>query len=134
MSGAIAAAHAARKRREQHEEEEKMTGYKKEDLDGEWEFKIVRSESNVFRKPEVFRQLLEEEAIAGWQFLEKLDDMRVRFKRPVSARKKDDRLPEGIDPYRSTYGGMNQRLAIALVLAITILIIGVVMLAIFSNL
>ena len=134
MSGAMAAAHAARRRRQQHEEEEKMTGYKKEDLDEEWEFKIVRSASNVFKRPEVFQQLLEEEALSGWQFLEKLDDMRVRFKRPTSARKKDDRLPEGIDPYRSTYGGVGQRLVIALTITLIILIFGFVMMAFLGNL
>ena len=132
MYGTHAAIHEEEKRKQQHEEEEKMTNYNKEDLDEEWEFKIVRSSSNVFRKPEVFQQLLEEEALSGWQFLEKLDDMRVRFKRPANARKKDDRLPEGIDPYRSTFGGMNQA-AVVVIILFTILFVGGIVYAIYSG-
>jgi len=39
----------------------------------------------MFRDPVVLRQLCEEEAEAGWILLEKLDDHRVRFKRPMVA-------------------------------------------------
>ena len=50
------------------------------------------------------KQVLEEEAIAGWILLEKLDDRRLRFKRPIAMREviKGELLP--IDPYRTTYG------------------------------
>jgi hypothetical protein len=101
MSSAAAAAAAAEIRRQQEEEEE-MTRYTDADLQGEWEFKLVRSNTSAFRKPEVLRQVCEEEARAGWTLLEKFDNQRLRFKRPVSARAGDAGL--GFDPYRSYYG------------------------------
>jgi hypothetical protein len=69
-----------------------------------WEFKILRSPRDLFQDSTVFRQVLEEEAIAGWILLEKLDDRRLRFKRPIAMREvlRGDLLP--IDPYRTTYG------------------------------
>lgn len=45
--------------------EEEDMAYTQEDLSNDWEFKIVRSESGAFRKPEVLKKLLEEEARAG---------------------------------------------------------------------
>lgn len=69
-----------------------------------WEFKIVRANRELFRDREIFQQLCEEESQAGWILLEKLDDRRVRFKRPIALREivKSDVL--AIDPYRSHYG------------------------------
>jgi hypothetical protein len=101
MSSAAAAAAAAEARRRQEEEEE-MTRYTDADLQGEWEFKLVRSNTSAFRRPEVLRQVCDEEARAGWTLLEKFDNQRLRFKRPVSARAGDAGL--GFDPYRSYYG------------------------------
>ena len=77
----------------------------------DWEFKIVRSDSGAFRKPEVLERLIEEEAQAGWVMLEKFDDNRVRFKRPRSARSRDDLLPDGVDPYRTRYGSPSAQYA-----------------------
>ena len=101
-SGSAAAAAAARRRL--LEEEEEMTQYSAQDLGGEWEFKIVRANWGVFRNPAVLAKLVAEEAQAGWILLEKFDNTRVRFKRPVSARRDDARLPGGVDPYRTQYG------------------------------
>ncbi|TAK12679.1 MAG: hypothetical protein EPO32_08025 [Anaerolineae bacterium] len=102
MSGAHIAAHiAAEKNRK---EEETMTNYRPEDLSGDWEFKILRSASGAFGKPAVQAQAEAEEAQAGWTLLEKFDNDRLRFKRPVSARRKDEMLPPGVDPYRTIYG------------------------------
>ncbi len=81
-----------------------MTAYTQDDLSSDWEFKIVRSDSGAFRKPEVLEELIEEEAQAGWVMLEKFDDSRVRFKRPRSARARDAYLPDGVDPYRTQSG------------------------------
>jgi len=128
MSGAHIAAHAAAQRRKKQQEEERMASYNLNDLN-EWEFKIVRSTLNQFGKPDVFRQMVEEESLSGWQLLEKLDDGRVRFKRPVSARKRDAMLPPGIDPYRTQYGMSEGALGITIVLVIffvTGVIIGIV--------
>jgi hypothetical protein len=102
MSGAAAAAAAAaaeRRRREQEEEE--MTTYPPGD---DWEFKIVRANSNVFRNPRNLNRLLEEESVAGWSLVEKFDNQRIRLKRPRQARLNDSRLPPGVDPYRVHYG------------------------------
>lgn len=69
-----------------------------------WEFKIVRAKRDLFREPEEFQALCVEEAEAGWILLEKLDDRRVRFKRPIALREiiKPEFL--SFDPYRSSYG------------------------------
>jgi hypothetical protein len=69
-----------------------------------WEFKIVRSHRDIFRDSAVLQRLCEEESHAGWILLEKLDDRRIRFKRPIALREiiKSDMM--AIDPYRSYYG------------------------------
>ncbi|MEL7039564.1 MAG: hypothetical protein AAFO04_28725 [Cyanobacteria bacterium J06592_8] len=70
----------------------------------EWEYKIVRANRDLFRNPAVFHKLCEEESQVGWTMLEKLDDRRVRFKRPANLRDKaSEELPR-FDPYRSHYG------------------------------
>ena len=121
MGGAATAAAAAKRRQEQQEEEE-MAKYTEADLKEGWEFKIVRSSTGAFSNPVTLQDLIEEEAQAGWIMLEKFDDSRVRFKRPVSARSKDATLPGDIDPYRTTYGVSEGSLAL--------IIIGVVLAAI----
>jgi hypothetical protein len=74
----------------------------------EWEYKIVRAYSDLFRNPTNFIQLCEEEAQAGWILLEKLDDRRVRFKRSVAMRSQIDVTQLAFDPYRCYYGPSNQ--------------------------
>jgi len=104
-------------------EEERMATYTREELEEDWEFKIVRANSPAFRKPEVLQKLLQEEAVAGWTMVEKFDDSRVRFKRLRSAREQDAYLPEGVDPYRTSYG--------AAAFLYGVLIIGVLLLIVF---
>ncbi len=129
--GAHIAIHAANEqRRKIEQEEEEMTKYTSEDLDQDWEFKIVRGYYPVFRKPEVFHTLLEEEALAGWELVEKLDDRRVRFKRRKDARRRDATLPPGIDPYRTQYGTNTNAIGIAVGL-ISLLLFAGLFLAIF---
>jgi hypothetical protein len=122
-SGATAAAHQQRL----YTEEEILTVYSDEDLENDWEFKIVRSDLGAFGKRETLERLMQEEAWAGWTMLEKFDDYRVRFKRPLSARAQDPYLPEGVDPYRTHYGrsvGLYVIVAVALVVAV---VLGVVL-------
>jgi hypothetical protein len=95
---------AAAARRRIPAEEEEMTNYSREDLGGDWEFKIVRANTGAFRNPAELEKLVKEEAQAGWILLEKFDNRRVRFKRPISARMNDSGLPPGVDPYRTQYG------------------------------
>ena len=61
IAAATAGASAARRQRMQQEkEEEEMTQYTRDDLDDDWEFKIVRSSTAAFRKRETLDKLLEE--------------------------------------------------------------------------
>ena len=102
MTGAhIAAQEAAKKKRR---EEEEMTQYTRDELDNDWEFKIVKSVTGRFGKREIVEQVRAEEAMAGWVMVEKFDDNRIRFKRPFSAQRNDFNLPPDIDPYRTNYG------------------------------
>lgn len=129
--GAIIAAQQARERRRRdEEEEEQMTKYTTEDLESNWEFKIVRSESGAFRKPEVFQNLLQEESIAGWELVEKLDNRRVRFKRPRAARRRDASLPPNFDPYRTNYGSSARSVIVIGIAVMLALMIGLAVLGI----
>src|SRR5512146_1662287 len=109
MSGTAAAA-----QRRKMQEEEEMTAYSPEDMQ-KYEFKIVRSSWGIFGNPQKFSQLLQEEARAGWELVEKFDNQRVRFKRPLSYRDRDSLLPAGVDPYRTHYGISSLMVAILLV-------------------
>ena len=128
MSGgamvAISAGAAASRRRRmlQEQEEVEMTPYTREDLDDDWEFKIVRSGTGAFRKRERLERLIEEEARAGWVMLEKLDDYRIRFKRPRRARAQDDYLPPDVDPYRAYYGGSSSRTAVIMLVVVGLIL------------
>jgi hypothetical protein len=125
----VAAAAAAKRRRMMLAEEEDMARYTQDDLENNWEFKIVRSESGAFRKPEVLRKLIEEEARAGWVMLEKFDDRRIRFKRPRSARTRDVLLPPGVDPYRTRYGAPSALYAVLVSMVIGLVVAGLGLLA-----
>jgi len=98
---AVFAAVAEGKRRQQMEEEE-MSEYPEHKLQDDWEYKILRANRSVFRHPNIFLSVCAEEKRAGWMLIEKFDDMRLRFKRPTSARQNDRMLP--FDPYRTRYG------------------------------
>ncbi|NJK39215.1 MAG: hypothetical protein HC835_06615 [Oscillatoriales cyanobacterium RM2_1_1] len=70
----------------------------------EWEYKIVRTNRDLFRNPAIFQKLCREEAEVGWVLLEKLDDRRVRFKRPAGNQPPAGEGLPHLDPYRSYYG------------------------------
>lgn len=130
-----AATAAAAIRKRQEAEEESMTSYSPDELAQDWEFKIIRSNTEAFGKPEAMRQMLVEEAQAGWMLVEKFDNGRVRLKRPRAARANDAALPAGVDAYRSYYGiGMGRYLAVSLFITFVILfgIIGLLMLLVPS--
>jgi hypothetical protein len=137
IAATTAAASAARRRQMLLEkEEEEMTQYTQDDLDNDWEFKIVRSNSTAFRKREVLDKLLEEEARAGWIMLEKLDDSRIRFKRPRRARAQDAYLPPDVDPYRTHYGAISSQQIIILLTVVGLalfLVLGVGMFVLVSR-
>jgi hypothetical protein len=114
--GAVSGAAAAARRRKEQEEEE-MTAYSPEDMQ-KYEFKIVRANWGVFGNPQKFKQLLQEEAQSGWELVEKFDNERVRFKRPLSYRDRDSLLPVGVDPYRAQYGMPPLMFALLIVFAV----------------
>lgn len=93
---------AARRRAMLQKEEEGMTGYTTQELET-YEFKILRANTAAFRNPDTLRRVCAEEAQAGWSLIEKFDDYRLRFKRPISSRTLSN---SSIDPYRTTYGGI----------------------------
>ena len=92
-----------------------MTHYAPQDLTDGWEFKILRSATGAFKHPDKFRQALDDEARAGWVFVEKFDNGRLRLKRPASARQNDSMLE--FDPYRTTWGTSDGKLALIIVAA-----------------
>lgn len=79
-----------------------MTGYTPEELASGAEFKIVRSATAAFKRPEFLKQVLDEEQAAGWTLVEKFDDSRIRLKRSAAARTAGSGTT--IDPYRSFVG------------------------------
>lgn len=100
-SGAIAASVAAAAQKKiRDEEEERLTNYSDKDLAAGWEFKIIRSNTAI--KGDRFTRLCQEESQNGWELVEKFDNNRIRFKRPISKRA-DDYLA-AIDPYRTRIG------------------------------
>ena len=90
-----------------------MTGYTSADLAEGWEFKILRSATGAFKKPDMLRRILEEEGRAGWVMVEKFDSQRVRLKRPAAAKSDDASL--GFDPYRTTVGISETRMALIII-------------------
>ena len=136
---------------QQHEEEEILTCFEsREDSDSEkppqrkttvdspsrsspmpsdpqlvgWEFKIVRANRDLFCDPNVLEKLCQEEAIAGWILLEKLDNRRVRFKRLIALRNTLDAEQLSYDPYRSHYGSSFTPLTLlGAIAAITVIVI-----------
>jgi hypothetical protein len=135
--GGIAAVTAAAQKRRQAllDEEKEMTQYSQDDLNDEWEFKIVRSGTAAFRKATVLNRLIEEEARAGWVMLEKLDDSRIRFKRPRRARAQDAYLPDDADAYRTHYGSPARYTMTALLMvgAILLLVLGILAFVVASR-
>lgn len=92
---------AAVEARKKKKEEQELSIYTLEELEQDWEFKILRSPSGAFAKRKKVDQAVIEEALAGWMLVEKFDDNRLRFKRPASARNNDYLLPKHINPYRT---------------------------------
>ena len=114
-------------------EEEEMTRYTPEDVDGDWEFKIVRSASASFRNPETLRRLVVEESAAGWIMLEKFDDSRVRFKRRRVDRMRDTSLASGVDPYRTNWGMGQSGMVIVMIAVMGVfLMMGIMMMFVLS--
>ncbi len=123
-AAAAAAAAAARLR----EEEEILTAYNKDDLEG-WEFKIVRSNFGRFSSYETVQKVCQDEARAGWEMVEKFDNERIRFKRRIDKRSGDRQLD--FNPYRTTIGFGQGRIAAIIMIGIAVVIAVVLALALY---
>jgi hypothetical protein len=112
-AGAAAAEAAAAERMRQEEEE--MTGYSDKDLSEGWEFKIVRSSMNSFKKPERLQAVLDEEKRGGWTLVEKFDNCRIRLKRPAGTKMIQGDFADHYDPYRTWVGITQEKQALLLI-------------------
>jgi len=129
-----AAAHAAVERKKKlNREEEEMTSYSREELEQGWEFKIVRSASGSFKDPLVLAQTVEEERLGSWDLLEKFDNERLRFRRPIAARSRNGSLPAGYNPYRTQVGMSEGAMVLYVLLAIGVVTAGIVALVIWAT-
>ena len=95
-AGAHAAQKAEEERRRKREEEEVMTGYRPDELAGNWQFKIVKG---TFKTAEQIDRVVHEQSEHGWVLVEVFDHNRVRFKRPAGEVEKDA-FREG-NPYKT---------------------------------
>jgi hypothetical protein len=69
------------------------------------EFKVLHSTTPMFANAKKIEEVMAEEAKAGWQLLEKLDNYKLRLQRDISHRSQDKDL--GFDAYRSQVGVPN---------------------------
>ena len=118
-AGAAAAAAAAELMRRAEEE---MTGYSDKDLAEGWEFKIVRSNMGIFRKPEKLQAVLDEEKRGGWVLVEKFDDSRIRLKRPAGTKVIQGDFADNYDPYRTQVGMRSEKIAFAMVVVFAVFV------------
>jgi hypothetical protein len=105
------------------QEEEQMTAYDKNDLDG-WEFKIVRSNFGRFSNLEKVQEVCREEAETGWELVEKFDQYRLRFKRRIEHRSRDNSAR--LDPYRTSPSSSVNGAKVALILGLVLVTAGVI--------
>jgi hypothetical protein len=125
----LLAAAAKKREREQEEEERAMIEHlAQNDGESRYEYKILRSYTYAFRSPERRRQILNEEARAGWEMVAKLDNARLIVRRPRSM---GDMPTLGIDPYR-TEVDTNLPMVFGVLLAL-IFLVGVVVLVAFMG-
>ncbi len=118
-ANAAAAAHAAAERAQ--EEEELLTPYDDDPSARDWEYKILRANTGVFRNPQELRRHLDEESQAGWELVEKFDDARIRLRRLRSAGADDHLL--SFDAYRSRLGFSQTKLALFTVFGILAIVL-----------
>jgi len=85
-----------------------------------YEYKIIRSATAAFKRPEKFRAMLDEEARAGWELFEVFDHCRVRLRRSVACRQRDAELSQ--DPYRTRFGTSEGKVALWIVVVVVVAI------------
>ena len=68
----------------------------------ELEYKVITSQTPMFSDTAKMQEVLDQEARAGWQLLEKQDNYKIRLQREISHRENDKTLDA--DAYRTTVG------------------------------
>ncbi|MEX1247408.1 MAG: hypothetical protein WEA61_02900 [Anaerolineales bacterium] len=122
----MAAYAAIERKRKRRLDEEAMTRYSEADLEKGWEFKIMRSATGSFTNPQVLQSVVQQESLGSWDLLEKFDDGRLRFRRPVAARNNDGNLPRGYDPYRAQVGISEGALVMYVLIGLAVLVGGII--------
>ncbi len=84
------------------------------------EYKVITSNTPIFGNPVRLKEILAEEAQAGWDLAELIDSSKIRVCRDKSARSGDS--SRTLDPYRISVG-MNQALYLVIAAVITIVVI-----------
>ena len=88
------------------------------------EFKTVQSNTPMFADTAKLKEVAAQEARAGWELIEKLDNYRLRFERDIRHRENDEGLD--IDPYR-TQVGVSSVVTYSLTAVVTIAIVIVIL-------
>jgi hypothetical protein len=112
---------ASKKREEEEEERAMLRQLRRDDPESRYEYKLLRSHAFAFRRPERRQAILDEEMLAGWEMIAKLDDSRMVMRRPRSAREADSMLPPDVDPFR-TEVDTNMPLVMGIVLALSLVV------------
>lgn len=94
------------------------------------EYKIITSRTPIFSNSQKLKQVLAEEAEAGWDLYELRDSSQIRVSRDKSARSNDANCR--IDPYRMVIG-MNSAAYFAIASIVTVgVIYAIIQLAAYS--
>lgn len=84
------------------------------------EYKVLTSNTPLFGNSEKLKQILAEEAGAGWDLEELIDSNKIRLSRDKSARANDANCK--LDPYRINVG-MNNLLYLSIAAVVTVAVI-----------
>lgn len=90
----------------------------------ELEYKIMQAQTPLFADTAKMLELLDQEARAGWQLLEKEDNYRIKLQRNISHRENDKNLD--FDAYRSTVG-VSSMVTYGATAVVTIAIVSVIL-------
>lgn len=90
----------------------------------ELEYKIIQAQTPLFASTPKMHEILDEEAAAGWRFLEKEDNYRIKLQRETSHRENDKNL--NTDPYRTTVG-VSSMITYGATATVTIAIVSVIL-------
>ena len=97
----------------------------------ELEYKVIQAQTPLFSDTAKMHEVLEQEARAGWQLLEKEDNYRIKLQRNISHRDNDKNLD--FDAYRSTVG-VSSMVTYGATAVVTIAIVSVILyLALWTN-